>query len=357
VTAVVKAWDDNSVSVKSVTDDILHCLFVHCLGPIRDVLLTNCRFHPDFQNHASQIQREMLACVRNWLQSLGHKQSAVLARLSKEAVRNHQNVRLGGEGASVSQSHGAVTGNAGFPGQGNLQGIPGMGQVQGLYNQFSGGAGAGREGGFGTAMGTVPAPEIAPPPVPVSPRPGGGQAAGFFGNSPTPFASQSYMPPPAYPGGPAVGLQPLPQTPSPRPAHASGPYHGHGHGYPSPAQPGFPGGPDQPPYSPSASGFPDSGSQSPYIGAPPLVPPQGPSYPGSSYPGQSLYPGQQGTGYLGMPNSDGRFSPSYDSPPNPPPSFPGTAPSFPQSGPGFPNAPNAQSGSGYGYGNYGQGPY
>jgi len=346
VTAVVKAWDDNSVNVKSVTDDILQCLF-----------------HPDFPNHASQIQREMLACVRNWLQSLGHQQSAVLARLSKEAVRNHQNVRLGGEGASVTQSHGAPASNAGFPGQGNvsnlLHGVPGMSQAQGLYNQFSGGAGAGREG-FGTTMGTVPAYEAAPPAVPISPRPGGGQAAGFFGDSPAPFASQSYMSPPAYPGGrPAMGSPPRSQPPSPRPARASSPYHGHGHGYPSPTQPGFPGRLDQPPYLPTASGFPDSGSQPPYMGGPPPVPPQGPSYPGSSYPGQTLYPGQQ-AGYLGMPTSGDSFSPPYGSPPHPPPSFPGTAPGFPQSGPGFPNAPNAQSGSGYGsagYGGYGQGQY
>ncbi|KAI9465912.1 Het-C-domain-containing protein [Lactarius psammicola] len=258
VTGVVKAWDDNSVNVKSVTDDILQCLF-----------------HPDFQNHSSQIQREMLACIKNWLQSLGHKQSTVLARLSKQAVRNHQNVRLGGEGsAPVSQSHGTSAGNAGFPGQGNVpnlfHGIPGMAQAQGLYNQFSGGAGAGRDG-FGPPMGTVSVPEAAPPPVPVSPRPGGGQAASFFGDSPTPFGSQSYMPP-SYPGGP-----PLPQPQSPRP-HSSG-HHGHGHGYHSPTPPGHPGVPGQPPYLPSASGFPDSGSQPPYIGGPP-VPLQEPSYPG-----------------------------------------------------------------------------
>ena len=329
----------------------------HCSGPIKDIVLTsNCRFHPDFPNHASQIQREMLACVRNWLQSLGHKQSAVLARLSKEAVRNHQNVRLGGEGASVSQSHGHATaaGNTGFPGQGNvsnlIHGIPGVGQAHGLYNQFSGGAGTGREG-YGTTMGTVPAPEIAPPPVPSSPRPGGGHAAGFFGDGPSPFPSQSHRPPPAYPGGPAVGSPPPPHPPSPRPARASSPYHGHG--YPSPTQPGFPGVHDQPPYLPTASGFPDSGSQPPYMGGPSPIPSPEPSYLGSSFPGQSLYPGQQGAGYLGMPDTGGRLSPS--SPPNPPPSFPGTAPGFPQSGPGF---PDAQSGSGYGssgYGRYGQG--
>ncbi|KAI9441439.1 Het-C-domain-containing protein [Lactarius indigo] len=320
VTAVVKAWDDNSINVKSVTDEILQCLF-----------------HPDFQNHSSQIQREMLACIKLWLQSLGHQQSAVLARLSKQAVRGHQN-----GSAPVSQSHGTFAGNAGFPGQGNvpnlLHGIPGMAQAQGLYNQFSGGAGTGRDT-FGTTMGTVPVPGAAPPPAPLSPRPGGGQAASFFGDSPTPFASQSYMagPPPSYPGGP---------------------HHGHGHEYHSPTQPGLPSVPGQPPYIPSAPGFPDSGSQPPYLAGPP-VSPQEPSYPASSFPGQSLYPGQQGTGYLGMPDSGGNFNSSYGPPPDPPSSFPGTAPSFPQSGPGFPDASDGQSGSGYGstsYSRYGQGP-
>jgi hypothetical protein len=337
VTAVVKAWDDNSVNAKSVTDDVLQCLF-----------------HPDFQNHASQIQREMLACVRNWLQSLGHKQSTVLARLSKQAVREHQNVRLGGEGsAPVNHSHG----NAGIPGQGNvsnlLHGVPGMAQAQGLLNQFSGGAGAGRDG-FGATMGTVPVPATGPPLVPVSSRPGVGPAASL-----TPFASQSYPSPPAYPG-PPLGSPTVPQSSSPRPARASSPYHGHGHGYPSatPPQPGFPGVPDQPPYMPSTAGFPDPGSQPPYMGGPPRQEP--PYSPGSSFPGQSLYPGQQGAGYGGMPDSGGTYSPSYGQPPNPPSSFPGTAPSFPQSGPGFPDAQSAQPGSGYGsggYGGYGQGPY
>lgn len=352
MTAVVKAWDDNSLNARSVIDDILQCLFVHCpSAPNENVLLTNRRFHPDFQNHASQIQREMLACVRMWLQSLGHQQSTVLTRLSKQAVRNHQNVRLGGAGSvPVSQSHG----QAGTSGQGNvpnlLQGIPGMGHAQGLYNQFSGGAGAGREG-FGSTMGTVPVPETGPPPVPVSPRPVGGTAAGFFGDSP---ASQSYPPPPAYPG-PPLASPTLPQPSSPRPALTSSPYHGHGHGYPSPTKPGFPGAPDQPPYVPPSSGFPGPASQPPYVGGPPRQ--ELPYAPGSSYPGQSLYPGQPSTGYVGMPESGGRYSPSYDQPPNPPSSFPGTAPSFPQSGPGFPDASNAQPGSGYGsvsYGKYGQ---
>jgi hypothetical protein len=337
VTAVVKAWDDNSVNAKSVTDDILQCLF-----------------HPDFQNHASQIQREMLACVRNWLQSLGHNQSTILGRLSKQAVRNHQNVRLGGEGSAPgNHSHG----NAGIPGQGNvpnlLQGVPGMAHAQGLLNQFSGGAGTGRDA-FGATMGTVPVPETGPPPVPVSPRPGVGPAGGL-----TPFATQSYPPPPAYPG-PPMGSPTVPKPSSPRPARVSSPYHGHGHGYhsPTPPQPGFPGVPDQPPYMPSTSGFPDPGSQPPYMGGPPRQEP--PYSPVSSFPGQSLYPGQQGAGYAGMPDSGGRFSPSYGQPPNPPSSFPGTAPSFPQSGPGFPDASNAQPGSGYGsggYGGYGQGSY
>ncbi len=350
------------MNVKSVTDEILQCLFVHCLGQARDVLLTSCRFHPDFHNHSSQIQREMLACVRNWLQSLGHKQSAVLARLSKDAVRNHQNVRLGGEGSgAVNHSQGAFSGNAGFPGQGSLSSIPGISQAQGLFNQLSGGAG-GRRDEFSTAIGTVPVPESAPPQVPVSPRPVGGTAAGYFGDGPSPFASQPHMPP-SY-----TGYHPS-QSQSPHPARTSGPPHGAvghgpshgtiGHGSHSPSQLGFPGVPGPPPtYLPSGPGFPGSGSQPPYID-PPSLPQQELPYTGPPFPGQSSYPGQQETGYLGMSNLGGGFS-AYDPSPNPPSSFPAAAPSFPQSGPGFPDTPNPQSGSGYGssgYGRYGQGPY
>ncbi|KAI0300153.1 heterokaryon incompatibility protein Het-C-domain-containing protein [Multifurca ochricompacta] len=347
VTSVVKAWDDNSVNVRSTTDEILQCLF-----------------HPDFQNHTSQIQREMLACMKNWLQSLGHKQGAVLARLSKQAVRDHQNVRLGGEGgAPVSQGGFAPT-NAGPQAQGSisnyLQGVPGMTQAQGLYNQFSGGTGGRREGNeFGAPrmpMGSVPVPETAPPVVPVLSRPGGGQANHFFVDSTAPVPSHPFISPPSYPGGPPSAVSPRPQADSPRPQHSPDTHHGHAFGYHSPTQAGFPGASDQPSYMSSSLGFADPRLRTPYPGGLPPGPPAT-SYPGSSYPGQSSYPGHQGIGFPGMPDGGSDFNSPFNSSSGPPSSFPGTAPSFPQTGPGF---PDAQPESGYGsgsYGGYGQSSY
>ncbi|KAI0254644.1 heterokaryon incompatibility protein Het-C-domain-containing protein [Lactifluus subvellereus] len=328
VTAVTKAWDDNSMNVKSATDDILQCLF-----------------HPEFQNHSSQIQREMLAGMKLWLQSLGYKQSAILARLSKQAVRDHQNVRLGGEGsapAPVSQgAFGAIAGS-------QAQGSSGMALVQGLYNQFSGGAGGRREVSEFSAPG--PVSETAPPIIPISTRPGSGQAGNFYGDNPIPSPSQPYASPPPYPGGPPSGAPPFPQTGSPRPPHAPGP-HGPAYRFHSPTQPSFPAAPENPPYLVLGSGFPDPG-----IGGPPPASPGSP-YSGSSYAGQSSYPGQQGTGMLGMPSPGNSFNATANSAPAPPLSFPGTAPSFPQSAPSF---PDAQPESGYGspgYNRYGHGSY
>lgn len=333
------------MNVNSATDEILQCLFVsRPVSLLANVLLNKCRFHPEFQNHSSQIQREMLASMKLWLQSLGYKQSAILARLSKQAVHDHQNVRLGGEGnAPVSQ--GASGPNAGS----QAQGISGMAGMQGFYNQFSGGAGGRREGNEFSAPGRSPVPvsETAPPIIPISTRPGAGQAD-FYGDNPIPSSSQSYVSPPPYPGGPPSGVSSLPQTGHPRPSHAPGP-HGPTYRYQSPTQPSFPAVLENSPYPLPGSGFPDPGVPSPYSGGPPLASPGSP-YLGSSYAGQPSYPGQQGTGNLGMPSPGNNFDATG---PSAPLSFPGTVPSFPQSAPSF---PDAQPGSA-GYSRYGHGSY
>jgi hypothetical protein len=151
----------------------------------------------------------MLGALNAWLQSLGHKQSTILARLSKQAVRDHQNVRLGGEGNSPT-SHGTFASNSGSQMHGNspnyLQGIPGVTQAHGLYNQFGGGPGGRREFGPPGTIGTMPGPEAGPPTVPVSSRPGGGYADNFYGDTSDPFPSQHYA---SYPGGPSSGVAPL----------------------------------------------------------------------------------------------------------------------------------------------------
>ncbi len=347
---VTRAWDDNSVNPKSVTDETLQCLFVpHSF--LANVVLNYCSFHPDFHDHSSQIQREMLGGLNAWLQTQGHQQSTILARLSKQAVRDHRNVRLGGAGASQSTS----TTSAG-PQSGFLQGVPGIGQAQGLYNQSSGGSGGRRDanepyGSYGPGtIGPGPGPEARPPAVSVYSRPGGGQTDNYYGGVP-PFSSQPYT---SYPGGPSSDAPPLQQSHSPRPPPSPSSHHGHGRTYGSapPTQPVYAAAPEQSSYLPPGLSYTEPGLPSPYTSGPPNT--SGSHYPGSSYPEQSLYLGQQGTGNLGMPEPS-NISPSYSSPQA---NFPGTSPSF--SSPGGRRFPDPQydygsgsgSGSGYGHGTY-----
>ncbi len=333
MTSVIKAWDDSSVNVKSTTDEILQCLSVPDTFSA-NVVLSRGRFHPDFQSHSSQIQREMLDGLRVWLQTLGNKQSEILARLSKQAVRDHQNVRLGAEGG-VTPSQGSFATNPGSQTQANmsgyLQGIPGMAQAQGLYHQFGGGAGGRRSGmepgATGASIGAVPGTETVPPGVPFSLGVG--------------VSSQSYG---SYASGPA----PLPQGHTSRPPHYPGPRYGPTYGYDSPAQPGFGATPDQSSYLLPSSSFTDPGLPSQYPGGPPLGS-SGSPYPGSFYPGQSSYPGQHGAEYLRMPDP-GNSNSVYNQPPLRPPGRPGTGTGFPDSQHGS----NYESGS---YGGYGHGSY
>jgi Heterokaryon incompatibility protein Het-C len=309
VTAVIKAWDDNTVNVKSVTDEVLQCLFVpRPVAPLASVLLNRCRFHPEFQNHSSQIQREMLAGMRLWLQSLGHKQSETLGRLTKQAVHGHQNVRPGSEG-SASMSQGT----------------------------FSANAGGRREGdGFGTPRrGSTSVPDSAPPIPPVPTRLGAGQPGSIYGESSFLSSSQLYVPPLPYPAGPSLGVPPLPQT------HHYGSAQVDACGYHTPTQPGFPDAPGNPPYSfPPSLGFSEELGVPSHLGAArPATP--GSSYRGPSYPGRPSYPGQQGMTEMPSPGN----------------SFNATPLGPPQSAPSF---PSAQPESGYGttgYSGYGQGSY
>ncbi|KAF8637884.1 hypothetical protein AX17_002507 [Amanita inopinata Kibby_2008] len=115
VNLVVKAWDDQSQNVHHVTEDILSCLF-----------------HPDFHDPNSKIQREMLQTMRTWVHQLGSRQRSVLSRLTKDAVRSHQNTRLSGEGgAPVSQDSFAASEAHNVQQEllGQVQNIPGVGQA------------------------------------------------------------------------------------------------------------------------------------------------------------------------------------------------------------------------------------
>ncbi|KAI6129492.1 heterokaryon incompatibility protein Het-C-domain-containing protein [Pisolithus croceorrhizus] len=88
VNLVVKAWDDTSVNVHQVIEDVLQCLF-----------------HPDFHDPNSKIQREMIQYMNSWVQGLGQKREEVLGRLTKESVRAHRNTRSGGEWSSEGSGY------------------------------------------------------------------------------------------------------------------------------------------------------------------------------------------------------------------------------------------------------------
>ncbi|KAJ8474187.1 hypothetical protein ONZ45_g16038 [Pleurotus djamor] len=99
VNLVVKAWDENSINVRQVTEEVLQCLF-----------------HPDFHDSSSKIQREMLQCMRDWVNGLGGKQHSILRRLDKNAVRNHESTRLAGEGGAA-EAEGTYAHNQGLQAQ------------------------------------------------------------------------------------------------------------------------------------------------------------------------------------------------------------------------------------------------
>ncbi|KAI0322897.1 heterokaryon incompatibility protein Het-C-domain-containing protein [Amylostereum chailletii] len=292
---VVKAWDDTNMNVHSVTEQVLECLF-----------------HPDFHNRNSTIQREMLDYMKTWTQSHGPKSNMIIQRLSKEAVRNHDNIRLQGEGGAPS-TQGSYATNQGHQAQASIQGyvnqIPGLQQAQGLYNQFSGGAGNRKDGvspyGSGPSMPGAGGAGYTPPPIPSASRPmTGGQADAFYSDGPGKTST--------FPGGPSA-----------------------------PTYGDFPG-PSGPPPStyPGASTYP---GESGYHGS-------------SSYAGQSTYPGQSG-GVPNFPSSDG-YAPSYASPMlgppggsyGPPPGPPGYGSPMgpPPGGPYGPPPPGPPPGSYYG---------
>ncbi|KAJ7064976.1 heterokaryon incompatibility protein Het-C-domain-containing protein [Mycena amicta] len=263
VTHVVKAWDDNSVNVHQVSEDILSCMF-----------------HPDFHNPQSKIQREMMQYMRTWLDGLGGRRQDVIQRLTKNAVRNHENVRHAGEGGKPEAEGTFAAGQAHqFQHyiQGQAQGIPGVAQATALF------------GGQGHGMGRD---------VPGSV---GGEASAFLGGGPSPS------------------------------------HHGHGHGsaaFPAQQAPyGAP--PGQPPHQTSYGAPP--GPPASYGAGPPASygsPGAPPSFPGSSSYAPSYAPPSgppafpDGSGYGAAPSFPGAGGPD----------FPAGPPSFPSSGPGFPGA-------------------
>ncbi|KAJ7892896.1 heterokaryon incompatibility protein HET-C [Mycena olivaceomarginata] len=268
VTLVIKAWDDNSINVNQLAEDVLSCLF-----------------HPDFHNKSSKVQREMMEYMHTWVNGLGARKHSVIQRLSKNAVRNHENARF-----AANQAHQFQAQVAGYA----TQHIPGAAQAQAMFGGH-GHQGPGRE----------------------MPGGGGGHASSYYeggGNAPPPQPSYGSPAPPAHGHG----------------SHGP-PGHGHGHGsHAPPGAPSFPGeaspygAPPGPP--PSFPGSESSGynpSYAPPPGGPPSFPGAAPSFPGA--------PG----GYGSPPPPQGGYGGGF---PGGPPEFPGASPGFPGAAPGFPGA-------------------
>ncbi|KAJ7185658.1 heterokaryon incompatibility protein Het-C-domain-containing protein [Mycena filopes] len=288
VTLIVKAWDDNSVNVHHTIEDILTCLF-----------------HPDFHNNSSKIQREMMQYMHTWVNGLANRKQSILQRLTKNAVRNHENVRLGGEGGAAAAEGSFAAGQAHqFQGklQGYAQGIPGVGQAQAIFGGLGGGHGQGRE----------------------MPPPGGGQASEYYAGG---EGGHGHGHAHGAPAQPAHGYAP-PSGPPSSYAPPSGPPSSYA---PPPGPPSFPGADNNAGYAPSYS--------------PSYAPPPGPpSFPGAPGEYGSPPPPQGGYGFPGgAPQFPGGPSPGFPgadpygaSPP--PPQFPG-APGGYGAPPQFPGAP------------------
>ncbi|KAJ7682980.1 heterokaryon incompatibility protein Het-C-domain-containing protein [Mycena rosella] len=278
VTLIIKAWDDNSVNVHHAIEDILSCLF-----------------HPDFHNNQSKIQREMMQYMSTWVNGLGARKHSILQRLSKNAVRNHENIRQAGEGG-VAAAEGTFAANEAHQFQHQIQGyaqqIPGVSQAQAVFGGHGHNHGQGREmpgGGPG--------------------YPGGGQASSYYQGGSAPAQPAYGAEPPSFPGQAAY---PSPSGPPPSfPGQAA---------YPSPSgpPPSFPGA-DQSSYAPSygpppARRFPGAAPQFPgapggYGAPPPQFPGAGPGFPGADpyaspppqFPGgPGQYPPPSGPPYGGQ---------------------------------------------------------
>ncbi|PPQ86627.1 hypothetical protein CVT25_006811 [Psilocybe cyanescens] len=264
VKLISAAWDDNSKDVHQITEDILQCLF-----------------HPDFHNNNSQIQREMMQCMTNWISKVPNQHSTI-QRLSKDSVRNHQNIRLAGEGGAP-ESQGSFAEGQAHQFQQTLAGyasnVPGVAQAQSIFGSGSGQKRETPGSGFpgaGAGYGQGPPP--------------GGQSTSYYGGGAPPapggYGAPSGPPPSSY-GGQA------PASPSHGPPPSS-------YGGQAPAPPSH--GPPQPQHGGYASSY------TPSYGQDTSFPSAGPSFPDGAGGGGGA------------------------------PSFPGAAPSFPGATPGFPGA-------------------
>ncbi|KZO91064.1 Het-C-domain-containing protein [Calocera viscosa TUFC12733] len=344
VTLVVQAWDNPNMDMRAVTEPVLESFF-----------------HPDFYNQSSPIQYQMMTFMKEWIQGQSNR-GEVLRRLTRGAVKNHENVRL-----HTGEHEQGMGYNMGVQAQHQIgqyiQGVPGVHQVQGAFNtfqrisgqisQFTGaGSGMRRELDEDTA---VPHPPVSPPSSfpsqqfpPVSPAPSGGGSQEQY----TPGYQHPQgkpPPPPTTPRPQEHHGQPQQAQPHQGQSHLGEPYEGqhhgghhgghHGHGEHSPhpqAQGGY-AAPSGPPPFPAPMG----GYEGPQYG-----PPQGPP-PGQWQPGYGPPPGQYAPpqGQYGPPQ--GPPPPGWGGPP-PPGWQGGPPPPGWQSGPPPPQGWSGYPGQGQG---------
>lgn len=291
--------------------------------------------------------------MQKWSQSHGPQSNMILGRLTKEAVRNHENIRLrgeGGQGAAEGSYAANVGHNANASINSYISSIPAVQQAQGLYSKVSSfgapGAGIGREGGFSPGpappMPAIEAETTYRPPPSHMHRPPGGEADNYY------QAVSGAPPPPNVASRPPTGAPSYGAAPS-FPGAGESSYPGGGSGYPGQGGSGYPGGSSYPGQGGSsypgqgAPSFPGASSYSGQSGggygdfpAPSGPPPM----PGQHY-GASTYPAQTGGG-ADFPAAQGGYNPGYMSPPPGPPGMPGMpGPGFPGEGgpPPFPGGP------------------
>jgi hypothetical protein len=332
------------MNVHQLTEEILQCLYVyfsystnHLTQATTSQPTSNSRFHPDFHNAQSQLQREMLQCVRDWL-SKSKNEYSIIQRLSKESVRNHKNLRLEGEGGAPA-SQGSFAEQEAHQFQNSVAGyIPGAGLFSGNAKGLEGGSPGypGRPGGYPQVEGQQHGGFPGAPVYPGGPVGGGGHQHGgdryeststytppaaapshattypMSGHGGDRYESTSAYTPPAAAPSHATTYPMSGGGPPPLPSPHSGPAHHHDHSGPHtqhggytasfPSSNAFPG----PGQGGDGFSFPGSGTAS-FPGG------KGVPYPETSFPGASSfpdgrYPGPPGGGYeapLGPPHHGG----------------------------------------------------
>ncbi|KAG9025633.1 hypothetical protein FRB95_009951 [Tulasnella sp. JGI-2019a] len=217
VPKITAAWDNPNHDVRAITEDILQCLF-----------------HPDWHSRESKVQVELLSYMGKWMNSHGSNVGDVKRRLSKEAVRRHENVRSEGLTQGVTNINasnvnfnapsgpgsGLMSGAAGMlgkigistPGSGTKKGPMGFDGPQQDTGEYGAGAPPRRgetfpdSGRYG-----------APPPAPGPPSGYPGAAASYGGGS-------SYAPPASNPHGGGYGFPGGNTSSPPHPAHHNKPH-------------------------------------------------------------------------------------------------------------------------------------